>query len=89
VATSRDTDADIDFGESIETDDQERLIDLKTEDLGLDEVEGGAVDLDESATLLAVSDSGCRLLLAEALNRLSWSSHRENSFVTVRGGVLE
>jgi hypothetical protein len=36
-----------------------------------------------------VSDSGCRLLLAEALNRLSWSSHRENSFVTVRGGVLE
>ena len=52
VTTSSDTDADIDFGESLETDDQERLIDLETEDLRLDEVERGAVDLDESTTFL-------------------------------------
>lgn len=52
MTTSRDTDADIDFGESLETDNQERLIDLETEDLGLDEVERGAVDLDESTTFL-------------------------------------
>ena len=52
MTTSSDTDADIDFGESLETDDQERLIDLETEDLGLDEVERGAVDLDESTTFL-------------------------------------
>jgi len=52
MTTSRDTDADIDFGESLETDDQERLVDLETEDLGLDEAERGAVDLDESTTFL-------------------------------------
>lgn len=52
MTTPSDTDADINFGESLEADNQERLVDLETEDLGLDKAERGAVDLDESTTFL-------------------------------------
>ena len=54
--------------ELVEAEDEQRLVDLEAEDLGLDEREGLAVDLDEAFAGLAVGDSSCRLLLAEALD---------------------
>lgn len=50
VSTSGNADADIDVLELVETGDQERLVDLESEDLWLDEVEGLSVHLDESFT---------------------------------------
>lgn len=38
VATAGDADTDIDAGELVEADDEEGLVDLEAEDLGLDEV---------------------------------------------------
>jgi hypothetical protein len=49
VATAGDADADVDVGELVEADDEERLVDLEAEDLGLDEGERAAVNLDETA----------------------------------------
>jgi hypothetical protein len=50
VTTARDADTDVDVGELVETSDQDWLVDLESQDLWLDEVEGLAVDLDESFT---------------------------------------
>lgn len=58
VSSSSDTDTDVDTSELLKTDDQERLVDLEPQDLGLDEVQGLSVDLKETLTGLAVSDSG-------------------------------
>lgn len=49
VATAGDAYTDVDGCELVEADDEEWLVDLEAEDLGLDEVEGGAVDFDETA----------------------------------------
>jgi hypothetical protein len=58
VTTAGDAHADVDVGELLEADDQERLVDLEPQDLGLDEVQRLAVDLDETLTGLAVGDRG-------------------------------
>ena len=52
VSTTSNSDADIDTGELVETDDQEGFVDLKSQDLGLDEVERLSVDLNESLSCL-------------------------------------
>lgn len=52
VSTASNTDADVDTGELVEADNQEGLVDLESQDLGLDEVEGLSVDLDQSLTSL-------------------------------------
>jgi hypothetical protein len=52
VSTTGDSDADVDHGELVETDDQEGFVDLESQDLGLDEVERLSVDLDESLSCL-------------------------------------
>ena len=52
VSTSGDSDADVDAGELVEADNQERLVDLESQDLGLDQAERLAVDLDQSFTSL-------------------------------------
>ena len=52
VSTSCDTDADVDAGELVETDDKERLIDLESQDFRLDEGEGLPVNLDMTFTRL-------------------------------------
>lgn len=49
VAAAGDAYADVDCCELVEADDEEWLVDLEAEDLGLDEVEGGTVDFDETA----------------------------------------
>lgn len=68
VTTTGDTDTDVEAGELVKTDDQERLVDLGSENGGLNELERAAVDLDQTLSGLGVGDS-CRIsLLAEALN---------------------
>jgi hypothetical protein len=52
VSTTSNSDADIDTGELVETDDQEGFIDLESQDLGLDEVERLSVDLNKSLSSL-------------------------------------
>ena len=52
VSTSGDADADVDTSELVEADNQERLVDLESQDLGLDEAERLAVDLNQSLTSL-------------------------------------
>lgn len=49
LATTGNANADIDVGELVKTEDQERLVDLETEDLRLDQAEGLAVDLDQAS----------------------------------------
>lgn len=64
--TTRDTEADVDGRELVLTDNEDGLEDLPSEDLGLNEGDGLAVEADETLALLAVGDGGSRLLLAEA-----------------------
>ncbi len=52
VSTTGDSDADIDVGEFLETDDQEGFVDLESKDLRLDEVERFSIDLDEALSRL-------------------------------------
>lgn len=52
MSTTGNSDADINVGELVKTGNQERFIDLESQDLGLDEVEGLSVDLYESFTSL-------------------------------------
>lgn len=52
--------------ELVLTDNENGLEDLPSENLGLDERDGLAVEADKTLALLAVGDGGSRLLLAEA-----------------------
>ena len=52
VSTASNSDADVDTSELVETDDQEGFVDLESQDLGLDEVEGLSVDLNEPLSCL-------------------------------------
>lgn len=49
VTAPGDAHADIDCCEFVEADNEEWLVDLEAENLGLDEVEGGTVDFDKTA----------------------------------------
>ena len=61
VSTTLDADADVDGTESILAGDQNRLVNLETEELRLEEINWGAVDVDKATALLGVSDGGCGL----------------------------
>jgi hypothetical protein len=52
VSTTSNSDADIDVGELLKTDDQEGFIDLESKDFGLDEVEGLSVNFDQALSSL-------------------------------------
>jgi hypothetical protein len=56
VSTTLYPHTNIENAEGIFASDQNGLIDLETEDLRLDEVDGGTVDADEATTLLGVGD---------------------------------
>lgn len=58
VPSSGDADADVDVGEVLKPDDQERLIHLEAQDLWLDEVQRLAVDLQEALAGLAMGHGG-------------------------------
>lgn len=74
VTTTLHSDADVDAGEGILADDENGLVDFVTEDFGLDELDGGAVDADEASALTSVGDSGSGLVAGEARNRLEADS---------------
>lgn len=52
VSTTGNSDSDVDIGELVKSNDEERLVDLESQDLWLDQVEGLSVDLYESFTSL-------------------------------------
>lgn len=54
VSTTLDTHTDVEGCEGLLASDENGLVDLETEDFGLDEVDGGAVDADETTALLGV-----------------------------------
>ena len=70
VTTPRDPDTNINIGELVKTNNEERLVDLEAEDLRLDKLERSSIDLDETTAGLAVGNGGGRLLLTEALDTL-------------------
>lgn len=55
MSTTGNTDADVDAGERVKSDDKERLVDLESKDLGLDQAERLAVNLDKSFAGLDIS----------------------------------
>jgi hypothetical protein len=65
--------------EALLAEEEHRLVGLDTEDLGLDELNRRAVDLDETVAALAVSDSRGVLLAAKDLDGFDRGSH--GSFV--------
>lgn len=67
VTTTVNADTNVNVGELVETSDEEGLVDLVSEDLGLDKGDGRTVDLEETLTGLDVGNSSGSLLLAEGL----------------------
>lgn len=62
VAAARDSHSNVDLGELVCPQEQERLVDLDLENVWLEEMEGRAIDLDESGPSLAVGHCRCRFL---------------------------
>lgn len=58
VSTALDANPDVDRGEFVLANDEDGLVDLVTEDLGLDEVDGGAVNTEKTTTFASVRDGG-------------------------------
>lgn len=52
VSTTSNSNADVDAGKFVESNNQDRFVDLESQDLGLDEVERLSVDLNESLSCL-------------------------------------
>lgn len=67
VTTTGDADTDVNVGELFETSNKKGLVDLVSENLGLDKGDGRTVDLEETLTGLDVGNSSGSLLLAEGL----------------------
>lgn len=67
MSTTADSDSNVNIGELVETNNEERLVDLESEGLGLDKADGGTVKFEETFAGLDVGDSGSSLLLAESL----------------------
>lgn len=63
--TTLDTDADVQVGELVLAKDEDRLEGLEAEGLGLDELNGLPIDLNEAAALLGESAGSRRLLPVE------------------------
>lgn len=59
----------------VQTEDQQRLVDLESENLRLDQAQRPSVDLNEALAGLAVCDRSRGLLLAEALDGLRSRGH--------------
>ena len=70
VTTTLDTDPHVDASETVLAEEKDWLEDLETEDLWVEQLDRGAVELDHTATRLAVGYSHCCLLTPEALNGL-------------------
>lgn len=58
VPSTLDPDTNVDRRVLVFADNEDGLVDFETQDLGLDEVYGGAVDADEATTFPGVCDGG-------------------------------
>ena len=58
VTSTLDSDADVNLGEGLLAEDEEGLEDLQAKRLGLGELDGGAVKLNQTISGLAEGDSG-------------------------------
>jgi hypothetical protein len=67
MTTTGDANTDVNVGELLETSNEEGLVNLVSEDLGLDKSNGRTVNLEETLTGLDVGNSSGSLLLAEGL----------------------
>jgi hypothetical protein len=71
VATTGDSDSDVEVSELVKTNEHEWLVELGSEDLWLDQGDWLAVDLDHTLAGLDVGDGSGGLLLAKGLD--AWS----------------
>lgn len=62
VSTTLHAETDVDGGERILASNENGLVDLEAQDLGPEEGEGGAVDVNETTALLSVRDGSCGLV---------------------------
>ena len=76
VTTALDADAHVNASEALAAEEEDWLVRLVAEDLRLHQLDGAAVDLDQTATTLTVGDGHRRLLAAEALDGLNRSGRR-------------
>ena len=79
MASAFDADAHVDTGEAVAAEEENRFVGLVPENLRLDELDRGPVDLDQAAAALAVGHGDGVLLTAEALHGLHgrWRRHCE------------
>lgn len=68
VTTTGDSDTDVEVLELLDANDKEGLVDLHTENLGLNESDGDTVNLDKAFALFNKGNCGSRLLLAKGLD---------------------
>jgi len=70
VSTTLHTHPDVHDAERLLACNKNRLIDLETEDLRVQEGDRGAIDVNEATPFLGVRNSSCGLLFAESLDGL-------------------
>lgn len=82
LTTTGNTDTDVNTGESVETNDQEGLVDLESQDLRLNQVQRLSVDLDKSLSGLYLSHQyiyssspQCKhIVLVDGMRTLQWAT---------------
>jgi ABC-type transporter Mla subunit MlaD len=57
VTTTLDTDTNVDVRNLVLANEEDRLVDLVPQDLGLRKLDGGSIELDQTLAALDVSDS--------------------------------
>merc|ERR550525_55192 len=70
VPASLHTDADVDVGKSVLAKEKNRFHELELKSFGLNLLEGTSINLDQTLSSLAISNSGGSLLASEDLDRL-------------------
>lgn len=68
LPTAANTDAHINTAEAMTAEEEDRFEGLVSKDLRFHEFDGDTVDLDQTTSAFAVSDSNCSLLTAKALD---------------------
>merc|ERR1739838_793800 len=72
VSATLDTDPDVNIGKPVLAKEQDGLLQLEAQSLGLDKLQRATIHLDQSLSALAISHSSGRLLAPEDLDRLDW-----------------
>ncbi len=72
MSTTLDAETDVNRGESLLASDEDRLIDLKPQDLRLKQGDGSAVEVDQATTLLCMCNCGCGLDRTGKDERSTW-----------------